>query len=89
MFDLVSKLSYKDLLLLKECIEHEIVLSETAQKEGFEETKADDLKQLQEEEISLHSELLTHVKKEGTKKFFEILQQYIDNQIELEKHCNQ
>jgi len=47
------------------------------------------LKQLQEDENYLHHELLKHVKAEGSKKFFEILQQYIDNQIELEKHCNQ
>jgi len=48
-----------------------------------------DLKQLQEEEISLHEELLKYVKREGTKKFFETLKQYVDVQIELEKHCNQ
>jgi len=48
-----------------------------------------DLKQLQEDEISIHQELLKYVKREGTKKFFEVLKQYIDNQIELEKHCNQ
>lgn len=50
---------------------------------------ADIIKQLQEEEISLHSELLKHVKKEGNKQFFKILEQYVNVQIELEKHCNQ
>ena len=36
MLDLVNELNYKELLLLKKCVEHEINLSETAQKEGFE-----------------------------------------------------
>jgi len=47
-----------------------------------------ELKQLQEEEISIHSELLKHIKKEGNKKFFELLKNYVDVQIELEKLCN-
>lgn len=49
----------------------------------------EELKKLQEEEISLHNELLKYVKDEGSKKFFEILKQYVDVNIELEKHCNQ
>jgi len=36
MFSLVSGLSHRDLRLLNECVEHEIILSETAIKEGFE-----------------------------------------------------
>ena len=48
-----------------------------------------ELKQLQEEEIKIHGELLKHVKNEGNKKFFELLKQYVDVNIELEKHCNQ
>jgi len=48
-----------------------------------------ELKQLQEEEIKIHEELLKHVKNEGNKKFFELLRQYVDVNIELEKHCNQ
>ena len=48
-----------------------------------------ELKELQEEEIRIHEELLKYVKKEGTKKFFELLNQYVDVNIELEKHCNQ
>ncbi len=47
------------------------------------------LKELQEREIQIHNELLKHVKKEGTKEFFELLKQYVDTQIELEKFCNQ
>ena len=48
-----------------------------------------ELKELQEQEISIHEELLKHVKKEGNKRFFELLKQYVDVNIELEKHCNQ
>ena len=48
-----------------------------------------ELKELQEQEIKIHEELLKHVKKEGNKRFFELLKQYVDVNIELEKHCNQ
>ena len=36
MLKLAGELSHKDLIKLKGCLEHEIVLSETAIKEGFE-----------------------------------------------------
>ena len=36
MFELVQSLNNKDLYLLKECIEHEIIMSDRAIEEGFE-----------------------------------------------------
>ena len=48
-----------------------------------------ELKELQEEEIEIHEELLKYVKDEGNKKFFELLRKYVDVNVELEKLCNQ
>jgi len=49
----------------------------------------EDLKTLQGQEIEIHNELLKHIKNEGNKRFFELLKQYVDVNIELEKFCNQ
>ena len=55
----------------------------------MEKQEQEEYNKLQEEEISIHEELLKYVKKEGNKKFFELLKQYVDVNIELEKYCNQ